>query len=275
MKVEAVFDTIDGRSLRDGTLVSTASTLRGEADPFDIETVTLQMRTNTMTFLGVVGLADRRDVGAAVPLVRLTLRGERLDTYRGTAIIQASGSATASGIGDVVIRAKYHLMRRQASGVSIAGESRLPTGRDADLLGAGEVSLTPRVIASHESDRVAVHGDVGYRLAGIANDLEYNAAVTMVGSARVTLVGELVGRRAASVGRLTEVAQPHPSLAGVETIRLTAIQEPTHRLVAMAGLKWNPSGPWIVSANILRPLTSRGLNAGWVPTLAVDYSFAR
>jgi hypothetical protein len=272
---QAVFDTIDGRSLRDGTLVSTASTLRGETGPFDVETVTLQMRTDTITFSGIVGLADRFDIGAAVPLVRLTLRGERVDTYRGTTIIQASGSATASGIGDVVLRAKYNLIRRPAGGVSIAGESRVPTGRDADLLGAGEVSLTPRLIASHESERLAVHGDVGYRLIGIADDVEYNAAVTVVGGARVTLVAEMVGRRSASVGRLTEVAQPHPSLAGVETLRLTALQEPTHRIVTMAGLKWNPAGPWIVSVNILRPLTSRGLNAGWVPTLAIDYSFAR
>jgi len=271
----AVFDTIDGRSLRDGTLVSTASTLRGETDPFDVETLTLQMRTDTVTFSGIVGLTDRLDISAAVPLVQLRLSGQRVDTYRGTTILQASGSATASGVGDVVIRAKYNLLRRPGGGVSVAGETRVPTGREADLLGSGEFSFTPRVIASHESDRVAVHGDVGYRVVGIADDLEYNAAVTVVGGARVTLIGEIVGRRSAAVGRLTEVAQPHPSLAGVETIRLTALQEATHRIVTLAGLKWNPGGPWIVSASILRPLTSRGLNAGWVPTLAIDYSFAQ
>ena len=43
------FDDIDGRNLRNGTLVSTASILRGETAPFDVETVALRIRTDTMT----------------------------------------------------------------------------------------------------------------------------------------------------------------------------------------------------------------------------------
>src|SRR5262245_2731256 len=36
----ASFDTIDGRSLRDGTLIAIASRLRGDAQPFDVESLT-------------------------------------------------------------------------------------------------------------------------------------------------------------------------------------------------------------------------------------------
>jgi hypothetical protein len=38
------FRTIDGHSLGDGTLVSTASKLQGDAQPFDVETLTLASR---------------------------------------------------------------------------------------------------------------------------------------------------------------------------------------------------------------------------------------
>jgi Putative MetA-pathway of phenol degradation len=271
---QADFDTLGGRNLRDGTLVSTASALRSDAEPFDVETLSLRIRTDTMTFSGNVGVSDRLDLSAALPFVRLTMSGQRVDTYRGTEILQAAGSANASGIGDIVVRAKYNLLRRTVSGVTVAGEMRLPTGRDQDLLGAGKASVTPRLIASHEGERFGAHGDVGYRLGGISDDVEYNAAVTFVGGARLTVVGELLGRRSEG-GRLAAITQPHPGLIGVDTIRLTATEDATHRLGAVAGIKWNPTGSWIVSGNILRSLTSGGLNAAWVPTLTFDYSFAR
>ena len=106
----SIFANVDGRDLRDGTLVSTASTLRGASEPFDVETVSLRIRTDTITVSGNIGLADRLDVSAAIPFVRLTLSGQRVDTYRGREFIQATGSAAASGIGDAVIRAKYNVL---------------------------------------------------------------------------------------------------------------------------------------------------------------------
>ena len=83
------FDNIDGRNLRDGTLVSTASILRGEPAPFDIETVALRIRTDTMTLTGNYGVTDRFDVGGAIPFVRVSLQGQRVDTYRGRELVQA------------------------------------------------------------------------------------------------------------------------------------------------------------------------------------------
>ncbi len=44
----ARFVDIDGRNLRDGTLVATASRLQSERDPFDTETLALDLSTDTM-----------------------------------------------------------------------------------------------------------------------------------------------------------------------------------------------------------------------------------
>ena len=151
----SIFANVDGRDLRDGTLVSTASTLRGASEPFDVETVSLRIRTDTMTVSGNIGVADRLDVSAAIPLVRLTLSGQRIDTYRGRAFIQATGSAAASGIGDAVIRAKYNVLRQGGSGLAVGGEGRLPTGNEDNLLGAGKATIKPRLIASFETARVS------------------------------------------------------------------------------------------------------------------------
>jgi hypothetical protein len=49
-----------------------------------------------MTLNGTVGITDRFDVSAAIPFVRVMMQGERIDTYRGRQLLQATGSASAS-----------------------------------------------------------------------------------------------------------------------------------------------------------------------------------
>jgi hypothetical protein len=267
------YETIDGRNLRDGTLVSTAAILRGASQPFDIETVSLRMRTDMMTLTGNYGVADRVDVGVAIPFVRLRLEGERVDVYRGQTFLQASGSASASGLGDIVARVKYNVLREGPSGIAVGAETRFPTGDEDNLLGTGEISFTPRVIGSVEGTTVGFHGEFSYTLHGVSNALGYGAALTVAAAPRFTIIGELVGRRIEGLGRLSSTTVAHPRLVGVDTIRLTGTDETADRIVAVGGFKWNVTGTWLVTANILRPLTDVGLNASWVPTVTFDYSF--
>src|SRR4030095_2988675 len=104
---------------------------------------------------GNYGISDRMDIGAALPLVRLSLSGERVETYRTRAPqLQASATGTASGMGDVALRVKYNVFRAPGNGVAIGAEARLPTGDEENLLGAGEASLKPRVVWSGERGRV-------------------------------------------------------------------------------------------------------------------------
>jgi hypothetical protein len=267
------YDHIGSHDLRDGTLVSTASILGGDSAPFDEETVSLRIRTDTVTFLGTYGVADRLDLSLAVPYIRLRLEGERLDTYRGSTTVQATGTATASGFGDAVVRVKYHAARAGAGGLALGIEARLPTGDETSLLGAGRVSLTPRLIASYEGRHLGLHGEGSYSSGGAAHAITYGTAVTVAAAPRLTLVGEVAGRRVEGLGTLTQVQQPHPRLDGVETIRLTAAGDSPDRVVALAGFKWNVAGGFLLTANVLRPLTRVGLTASWVPSITVDYSF--
>ena len=269
------FDNIDGRDLRNGSLLSTATTLRGDPQPFDVETIALRIRTATVTVVANYGVTDRLDVSTAIPFVRLTLSGERIDTYRGQRFTQATASASRSGVGDVVVRAKYNVLRSRASGVAFGAEARLPVGDEDNLLGVGHTTIKPRLIGSVESEHLGVHGDFGYAFGGLSDGLDYAGAVTVVAVPRFTLIGEVVGRRLASFGRLAETTEPHPRLVGVDTIRLTGVQQATHRVLAVAGFKWNIGGAWIVSGQVVRSLTTAGLNARWVPTVTFDYSFGR
>jgi hypothetical protein len=228
-----------------------------------------------MTLTGNYGITDRFDIGGAMPFVRVTLQGQRVDTYRGQALVQAAGSASASGLGDAVLRAKYNVLRDGGSGLAIGVEARLPTGREEDLLGSGRTSLAPRLIGSYEADRVGVHGELGYSFGGVSDILGYAAAVTVVALPRLTIVGEMSGLRIGALGRLADTTQPHPGLVGVDTIRLTRVEQTADRIVAVAGVKWNVASTWLFTANVRRPLTEVGLDAGWIPTITFDYSFGR
>jgi hypothetical protein len=269
----ARYDSIDGYDLRDGTLVSTANIFSGETQPFDVETVSLNMRTDSVILTGNVGATDRLDISAAVPLTRVSLYGERVDTYRGSPFTQATASAEASGLGDIVVRAKYNVVRTGASGLAFGAEARLPTGSKENLLGTGEASIAPRVMASYDGDYVGVHGEVSYSLGGIADTFGYGTAITVSPSPRFTIVGELLGQRTDGLGRLVSSTQPHPRLIGVQTIRLTAVEDTIDHVAAVMGFKWNVGGAFLLAANIWQPLTNVGLKANWVPTITFDYAF--
>jgi len=269
---EARFDSIDGRPLGDGTLVATAGRLKGEADPFDAETLTLHVRTQAVTVSGLAGLTDRIDVSAAVPFLTVSFNGSRIDTYRGTAVVQATAAATSSGLGDVRLAVKYNVLRRGGSGFAIAGEGRLPTGDPDNLRGSGQAVFTPRAIGSWERNRTAAHGSVGYAKGGVSDQVDYAGAFTVAATERLTFITECIGTRLASGGRLTDVVEPHPFLAGVETIRLSSTPQPTTRLQLAAGVRWNVSAKWLLSMNVLRPLTTAGLHARWMTTVSFDYA---
>jgi hypothetical protein len=134
------FDRLGDLQLRDGSLVTTANQFRDETAPFDTEALTLRIRSSTVTVFGSFGVTDSLELGAALPLIHLTLDGERLNVYRGDPFLQASANASATGIGDAAVRAKYTLARSPAGALAAAAEVRLPTGDEENLLGAGKTA---------------------------------------------------------------------------------------------------------------------------------------
>jgi hypothetical protein len=98
--------------------------------------------------------------------------------------------------------------------MAVGAEGRLPTGDSANLLGAGETTVKPRFMVSMETSHVAVDSNVGYAFGGISDELDYSAAVTTAGAHKITVIGEVAGRRLNSAGHLIETVSRHPLLAG-------------------------------------------------------------
>jgi hypothetical protein len=208
-----------------------------------------------------------------VPIVSMDLSGERINTYRGQTIPQAAATATTTGVADMAITARAHLLGNRASGLTAGAEVRLPTGREEDLLGTGEPAIRLLAIGSFEGTRTGAHVNGGYSWGGISREAHYSAALTVAASDQFTLVGEFLGRWVEGLGRIAQVTAPHPISVGVDTIRLLPTETGTMTGMAVAGFKWNVSGRWLLNGNVLLPLTDRGLRARIVPAIALDFSF--
>lgn len=167
--------------------------------PATAQQTTLEVPSFLLTNRTIYGLTARLDIGLAIPFVRVTLPGERLDMYRGLSFFQATGSASASGFGDVVAHLKYNVLSRGAGGMSSEAGTRLPTGDSDNQLGSGHASLTPRLIGSIEGEGVGLHAELSYTQNADAT-FGYSTAVTWAAAPRLTLVGDLLGRRFEGLG---------------------------------------------------------------------------
>jgi len=136
--------------------------------------------TNTTAFFANYGISNRFDVGVAIPIVHVsldaTVDGEILRTATGslpgpplhafdttgsrTASFSDSGSAT--GLGDVLLRAKYNFFRSGTSAFAAGLDLRLPTGDKDNLLGTGATQTQLYFIASGEYGRFSPHVNFGY-----------------------------------------------------------------------------------------------------------------
>jgi hypothetical protein len=136
--------------------------------------------TNTTAFFANYGLTDRFDVGLAVPIVHVkidasvdsqilrmaaqSVNNPLIHSFDGlgssTETLSASGSA--SGLGDVLLRAKYNFARTQTTAFAAALDLRLPTGDKDNLLGSGATQTKLFFVGSGEYGRFNPHVNFGY-----------------------------------------------------------------------------------------------------------------
>ena len=269
----ASYGSLDGRSLTDGTLVTTANQFNDESAPFDVETLTLRIHTDTLTIFGSYGVTDRLEVGAVVPFVRLHLEGSRINVYRGQTFTQATASADASGLADAAVRGKYQLIARPHGAIAAEAELRLPTGSETSLLGSGTAGVRFTGIASYEEQHWGIHGNFGIARGGASAEVDASGAVSYAVNPRVTAVGELLIRRLSDVHELVPLSAPHPTISGVDTLRLIPGAQVSALSSVVTGVKWNVTSTVVLSGHVLWRIGGAGLTARATPAISADYLF--
>ena len=216
-----------------------------------------------------------------------------------------------AGMGDIVLRTKYHFLRAAGGGLAGAVDVRLPTGDEHELLGAGGAQAKFMLVASTERGRLGQHVNIGYTaaegdvagtLAGLTStelpdEINYSGGIEFVANPRLTLIGDVIGRTLRGTGRLDlvsktfEYSDPNklPFGATPQTLAEMGISSfPTSSvsleefeprrgdltlLLGAGGAKVNVAGNLLVSGNVLFPLTKSGLRSRLTTVVGIDYAF--
>lgn len=282
--IHSSYDTLDGINLRDGSL-QTAILSAGSTSLYR-GTVNLDVKTDTIVLFANVALSSWFDLGFAIPYVKLEMAG----THRIADEI-AEGQATASGIGDVALRAKIRLYPVEQGGVALGIDARIPTGDKESLLGAGVTRTAVSGIWSGTFGRLAPHASAGFEFwsdpfqvydplqrsavdAGRHGSV-YSAGVEWAASDRLTVNGELTGRSITDCGRLGYRDLPfRGNPFGITSAAIASVNpEGLRQLSVAAGIKWNFAGSALLTANILKPLNDTGLRDELTPIIGLDWGF--
>jgi hypothetical protein len=288
------FDHLEGRSLSGGEIVGYLSVpLPGGDHIFFADSLDLKVTTDTLNMFATYGLTDRLDVGVAVPINRVDLHAT-LSSRIGTTsigiidsdpIVVNSQSGAASGIGDMVIRAKYNMLKGNAVGVAESIDVRVPTGDELNLLGIAGPQVKLTFIASSALGQLSPHANLAYTISGTSaaaedpenyviappEEINYAAGADWAASLRTTVAADVVGRVMRKVGTLTW----GPSDFGGSQYQQFHLSpgEDLNLLLGSVGVKVNPFRNMLVTANVLFPLTRSGLTARLTWMAGVDYSF--
>lgn len=236
------------------------------ADPLKrdllLETLSVKLNRKTVSFVFNYGLTDRFDVGLVVPVVQMAADARITSQILRTATVATPGvhffddpigcgvsddapgclgvdlanktvyaSATARGIGDVVVRAKYGLLKSDSSAVAVVVDARLPTGNADDFIGLGVAQVTPSVVWSMHGGRVAPRASAGYTLSngtltsqlGVAgstapavdqsvpDQVTFSAGLDAGIGGPLTFVADVTGRRVSGVQQFTSGTTVFPS----------------------------------------------------------------
>jgi hypothetical protein len=254
----------------------------------------------TTTVFGNYGVTDKLDLALAVPIVsvqidatvdasilRLASAGlTTLHSFAGGAASRSfSNSGSASGIGDMLVRAKYRFASMNGGGLAAGIDLRLPTGDSENLLGTGAVGAAFTLIGSSTRGSFGPHFNVGFTTNGesdvitIPDEFNYRLGTEYVATPRVTLNADLLGRTLIDAGRLelTSVTHTYTNNAGVAgstTFDEYVARSGSLNLLNLAvGGKFNLRGNFLLNANVLFALNDAGVIARVTPVIGFDYTF--
>ena len=225
------FTDFEGDDLDDLTLTLNHRDANGDGilgpapGPFDFELdqvrvdIDLEIEQDIYATFANYGLTSNWDVGIVVPIIHVRARADAVATLvdnsptndvhffdplapmgdPSTDIRNSTVSGSKTGIGDVVFRTKYNLVRgaEKIPDLAIGGQIILPTGDADNLFGTGETRLQSILIASKSFGKITPHVNVGYEWApgnSELHNLRYIVGLDAKVLPRVTAAFDFLGR---------------------------------------------------------------------------------
>ncbi len=299
------YSSFEGRSLTDGDVkfYLTHQDLPGnlffEGDLVEAA-LRLKVSSATTTAFATYGVTDAFDLAVAVPFIRVkmdaTVDAKVLRHATGEAspihvfpgggdAASFSDSGSATGIGDLLVRAKYRFLDDPGGGLAGSIDLRLPSGDSEQLLGTGAASATFTLIGSSSRGKVSPHFNVAFTGTGtsdvtnLSNEFDYKIGAEFVPAPTVTLNADFLGRTLIGAERLTLTDTVHRFMSaggvpGSVTIQQYVAESRALNLLSLAvGGKFNVTGTLLINANLLVALNNAGVTARLTPVFGFEYAF--
>jgi hypothetical protein len=192
---------------------------------------------------------------------------------------------SSNGIGDIIIRGKYEVLKGEKAGLALGADIHLPTGDAHNFLGSGTWGIRPFVSVSY-SGRVSPHATFGYQRNGdsiLAGDVTTNTsdhlpdAVTYSGGVdlginhHLSISADYIGQSLISTKKISAVT--FTDIAGTAHSNITSSTATINQAYASIGGKINPFGKLLVVANVLFQMNEAGLHSKPVPLIGLSYTF--
>jgi hypothetical protein len=253
------------------------------------------LESQVVSFSLTYGITDRLDVNVLQPLVATRLRFDATaaallsDGATERSIVEPVGlRASAFGVGDTLVRAKYQLLDTGASKLATLLTCRLPSGDLENFQGLGDTTVLGGIVASRSLGRHDVHASLGIELN--ADDLQRTRARYALGATlqfweRLAFFADVIGS-SSFVNDEFEIRAPtgrvrfqggffglQDLIESVEATRVVAFV-PRSDIVDLAmGVKVNFLGRSVVFASAILPLTTDGLRPEVIPAAGVEVGF--
>jgi hypothetical protein len=306
------FDSIDGIDLHQVPALFQHAVVENPDFRKDIITTDnfLDIQIGQLTTFFTYGLNDRLDVSVAVPFVSASLKATSNATIRriGTAnedctvtsttcshyfdttigdrsTKQFSGSGSAQGIGDVIVRLKGTVFRSERTGLALGLDMRAPTGDQFDFLGSGALGFKPFAAFSGRAGRISPHVNAAFQwngstvLAGdvmtgrkqhLPNQFLYVGGADIGVTKQFTLALDVLGQSVHNGERV--IRDTYTAANGTMFPEISFKRGTLNEVNGSAGFKINAIGKLLVEFNLLFKLNDSGLRSKVTPLIGLSYT---
>ena len=306
------FDHLDGVPLVAVPAVFTHDNFQAGGGRSDVVATMNTIAATVSQFSGALtyGVTDRFDISLAVPIVRTHLSllsnatihrvgtgaNVQVHYFPDDSAIGGFGSThqffaegSASGVGDIVVRAKTTVLREGPRALAAGVDVRLPTGDEQNLLGSGAAGVRPFGAFSTSFGRFAPHANIAYQWNGksvIAGEVESGLKadlpdqfVYVLGSDfgvtdRFSIVLDVTGQRVLDSPRLFTRTTTVSGAGGSVTLPDLRFERDSYWVSSGAlGFKANVVPSVLINFNLRFKIGENGLSDRIAPLLGFEWAF--
>jgi hypothetical protein len=299
---QTAFDKLQGVDVKDVGLPnqSATGTYADGSGVGDAYFAKLDVSSRLFVFSGSYGVTDALDIGWAVPVVSLSVRGQLLREYNagkdadteevrrlypgrvGTQV-RIDQTVDASGVGDVMVRTKYAFGRSTNQVAMVSAELRLPTGDEENMLGTGQATFKLTTGTTRRLGDASLSLNGGYT-AGRTDEFNFSAGtdVALLPRKQLTVSFDFIAQR------LFDTVTSYEQEVTDDTIAL--VGDPPRRIIwtygnweignaslyrAAAGAKYNVSKDWLLTGAALFRLNDNGFQSAFTAFVGIERTWHR